>query len=123
MSVKMMQSLSSIKTVNSIFRANGEWKKNQMTPIRQVPFDAMIRCFSSRLMRGEEKVKEEKVGLLKNEKIRYPTMRVVYKDAVTNESAWKIMNRSEALAFAKSQSLDLVLGKKESCNIDHSFIL
>ena len=45
-----------------------------------------------------------------NEQIKFPSMRVVFKDPVTGASAWKIMERKEALEFAKSQSLDLILG-------------
>ena len=48
---------------------------------------------------------------LRNEQIKFPTMRVVFKDPVTGSSAWKIMDRKDAIDFAKSQSLDLILGK------------
>lgn len=36
-------------------------------------------------------------------------MRVVYKDPVTQENKWQILNRREAITFARSQQLDLVL--------------
>jgi len=48
-------------------------------------------------------------GLLKNEGIRYPSMRVVYKNSTTGESEWSVMTRVKALEFAKDQGLDLVL--------------
>ena len=56
---------------------------------------------------------------LRNEQIKYPSMRVVFKDPVTGTSAWKIMDRKDALDFAKSQSLDLILGMYVSNDIVH----
>jgi translation initiation factor IF-3 len=47
-------------------------------------------------------------GLLKNEGIRYPSMRVVYKNE-SGESEWAVMTRAKALEFAKKEGLDLVL--------------
>lgn len=41
-------------------------------------------------------------------------MRVVYEDPKTNETAWKIMERKEAIYFAKDLGLDLVLVNGES---------
>jgi hypothetical protein len=38
-------------------------------------------------------------------------MRVIFKNAETGKSEHTIMNRLEALAFAKDQRLDLILGK------------
>lgn len=52
---------------------------------------------------------------LRNEQIKYPSMRVVYKDPATGAGAWKIMERKEAIEFAKSQSLDLILGEATRC--------
>jgi len=49
-------------------------------------------------------------GMKKNGEIRFPTLRVVFKNEETGSSDWKIMSRSEALALAKSKSLDLLLG-------------
>ena len=48
-------------------------------------------------------------GLIKNEDIRFPSVRVVYKDSETGADGWKVLSRAEALAFAAKQSLDLVL--------------
>jgi translation initiation factor IF-3 len=50
-----------------------------------------------------------KSGPIKNEDIKQASVRVVYIDPETNENAWKIMEIKEALEFAKSQSLDLIL--------------
>jgi len=47
---------------------------------------------------------------LTNDQIRAPTMRVIFPDA-TGKNTWKIMDRNEALDFAKKLKLDLVLGK------------
>ena len=48
-------------------------------------------------------------GMVKNEGIKFPSMRVVFKDPETGANGWKLLNRSEALAFAKKMSLDLVM--------------
>ena len=56
---------------------------------------------------------EKKSGpdsILKNDKIKFETMRVIFKDTTTGTSSWQIMSRADALALAKSQDLDLVLG-------------
>ena len=50
-------------------------------------------------------------AVIRNNRITFPEMRVVYDDVTTGKSAWKIMKRGQALAFAKSKSLDLVLGE------------
>lgn len=49
-------------------------------------------------------------AIIRNNRITFPEMRVVYDDVTTGKSAWKIMKRGEALTFAKSKNLDLVLG-------------
>lgn len=49
-------------------------------------------------------------SIIRNNRIGYPEMRVVYDDVTTGKTAWKIMKRGEALTFARSKSLDLVLG-------------
>jgi len=41
-------------------------------------------------------------------------MRVVYEDPITKEKTHKVMSRKEALAFAKSLKLDLILGERLS---------
>ena len=46
---------------------------------------------------------------LLNDKIRAPTMRVIFVNG-EGKQEWKIMDRSEALNFAKQAQLDLVLG-------------
>ena len=50
-------------------------------------------------------------SVLANEAIPYSEMRVVYQDDRTEKSRWKIMKRMEAIDFARSQSLDLVVGE------------
>ena len=50
------------------------------------------------------------VAALKNNQIRCPVMRVVYKDKDTGENAHKILPRDEALELALLYELDLVLG-------------
>jgi hypothetical protein len=54
---------------------------------------------------------QQKSAVVRNEDIKFPSVRVVYKDSVTGESAWKILKRDDAIKFAQSQSLDLILGK------------
>jgi len=62
------------------------------------------------------------VSILRNEEIKFPTMRVVYKDPSTNENKWEILSRKDALKLAKQHSLDLILvnGKAEPpvCRLD-----
>jgi translation initiation factor IF-3 len=53
-------------------------------------------------------------SIIRNEGIKAKTMRVVYTDPATNESAWKIMERKEAIEFAKGMELDLVLVNGDS---------
>ena len=48
--------------------------------------------------------------ILKNEEIKFPSLRVVYKNDATGEEEWKIMPRADALAMAKLYELDLILG-------------
>lgn len=68
-----------------------------------------VRCFSRAQVK---KVVEEKVTL-RNTQIKFPTMRVIFKNAETGKSEHTIMNRLEALTFAKEQRLDLILGKEK----------
>lgn len=46
---------------------------------------------------------------LTNEQIKAASMRVIFPDPATGKNSWKIMDRSEALNFAKKLKLDLVL--------------
>lgn len=56
-------------------------------------------------------LKSSKLGQMKkNGEIKFPTLRVVFKNEETGASEWKIMTRKEALALANSKSLDLLLG-------------
>lgn len=61
-------------------------------------------------------------GILKNEGIKLPSMRVVYKNAETGASEWQVLTRKDALALAKKMSLDLVLVDAKStppvCRLD-----
>lgn len=52
--------------------------------------------------------------IVRNEAIKQKSMRVVYEDPKTNENAWKVMGRQEAISFAKGMGLDLVLVNGES---------
>lgn len=62
--------------------------------------------------KGEDKFSAAAAAesILINEKIRYPSMRVVFTNAVTGETEWKIMSRGDALFEASNRKLDLVLG-------------
>lgn len=51
---------------------------------------------------------------LRNNKIPFDTMRVVYTDPITNEKVWKIVSKSEALRMAQSFQLDLILVSDKS---------
>jgi translation initiation factor IF-3 len=48
-------------------------------------------------------------GILKNEDIRVPSMRVVYSNPESGASEWKVLARKEALLFAAKMKLDLVM--------------
>ena len=54
-------------------------------------------------------LKNASSAILRNEDIMAKEMRVVYTDPETSEGTWKIMNRKDALSFAKKLELDLVL--------------
>ena len=49
------------------------------------------------------------VSVVRNENIKFKSMRVVYQDVKTNENTWKMMERQEAITLAKTLGLDLVL--------------
>ena len=68
-----------------------------------------VRCrsFSKRVAFKRSVVNND---VIKNHRIVYPEIRVVFDDEATGKSTWKIMQRSEALEFAESKELDLVLG-------------
>jgi translation initiation factor IF-3 len=53
-------------------------------------------------------------GVVKNEEIKYPTLRVVMKDATTNQNTTKVLSRTEALSTAKKLGLDLILVQKDA---------
>ena len=59
----------------------------------------------------QQQQQQGKNNVIRNEKIKFPNLRVVYKDPVTGENSWKLMERKEAIKFAASLSLDLILGK------------
>jgi hypothetical protein len=48
--------------------------------------------------------------IIKNEEIKFPKVRVVYKDPQTSENTHQILERKEALELARKLDLDLVLG-------------
>ena len=66
--------------------------------------------------------------IVKNDEIsqEYGDLRVVYKNESTGKDEHKIMSRLEALNFAKSMSLDLILVSGSSnphvCRVDDSGI-
>ncbi len=61
---------------------------------------------------NEEISHENEVPLvLKNGDIKFPSMRVVWIDETTKESKWKIMNRADALNFAKELKTDIIVGE------------
>jgi translation initiation factor IF-3 len=48
--------------------------------------------------------------VLRNNKIKYPTLRVVYKDRDTGENTHKVLSRNDALDLARDYATDLILG-------------
>ena len=68
------------------------------------------------------KVPEKKIEILKNQEIQFPQMRVVFKNQDTGKDEHKLMTRLEAINFARSRSLDLVLVSSSSdppvCRLD-----
>ena len=64
-----------------------------------------LRLFTFRPLSNVSKDSET----LTNEKIQYPSLRVVYNNPDTNKPEWKILSRQDALQFAMSFDLDLVL--------------
>ena len=53
-------------------------------------------------------------AIKRNEDIKCANLRVVYSNPANGKNEWKILSRSEALLFAKSLSLDLILGTLSS---------
>ena len=49
-------------------------------------------------------------SVIKNEQIKSDKVRLIYIDTVTKKSAWKIMDRNEAINYAEDMNMDLVLG-------------
>eukprot|EP01041_Mallomonas_annulata_P007051 gene7051-14350_t len=62
-----------------------------------------------RLLSSKAPDKNVASTVIKNEQITSKSVRVVYKDPTTNKGEWKILQRKEAIAFAKGMGLDLVL--------------
>ena len=72
---------------------------------------ALMRINWSRSVAKFSSLKSNKLGeMKKNGEIKFPILRVVFKNEQTGANEWKIMTRKEALAFANSKSLDLLLG-------------
>jgi hypothetical protein len=57
-----------------------------------------------------KKVAKPIVDVLKNNKIKFPVMRVVYKDRDTGENTHQILARNDALDMAREYATDLILG-------------
>lgn len=71
----------------------------------------LMRISWSRSVAQFSSLKSSKLGKMKkNGDIKFPTLRVVFKNEDTGASEWKIMTRKDAMAMAKSKSLDLLLG-------------
>lgn len=70
------------------------------------------------------KVKDSKPEILKNEEIKYPNLRVVFKNEDSGKEEHKLMARLEAINFARSRSLDLILVSSTSdppvCRLDNA---
>jgi hypothetical protein len=77
---------------------------------RKSIIDATIRGHAVRYIVRQFASKDQGIKILKNEEIKCPNMRVVYKDPTTSESKWEILDRKAALNLAKRYQLDLVLG-------------
>lgn len=72
---------------------------------------ALMRINWSRAVAKFSSLKNSKLDQMKkNGDIKFPTLRVVFKNEETGASEWRIMTRKEALALANSKSLDLLLG-------------
>ena len=72
---------------------------------------SLMRINWSRSVAKFSSLKSNKLGeMKKNGEIKFPTLRVVFKNEETGANEWKIMTRKEALALANSKSLDLLLG-------------
>jgi translation initiation factor IF-3 len=54
----------------------------------------------------------QRTGIVKNESIKFPELRVIYEDGGGNK--WAIMSRREALLFAQQRRTDLVLVSSSS---------
>lgn len=55
------------------------------------------------------KVKSKVDDVVKNERIKFPEVRVVFEDE-TGKSNWQVLSRGDALKLAKSKRMDLILG-------------
>jgi hypothetical protein len=56
------------------------------------------------------KVKSKVDEVVRNEKIKFPEVRVVFEDDATGKSNWQVLSRGDALKLAKSKKMDLILG-------------
>lgn len=65
-----------------------------------------------------KKVVAPVVEILANNKIKFPILRVVYKDRDTGENTHKVMSRNDALDLAREYATDLLLG---DCIFPQSF--
>lgn len=66
-----------------------------------------------------KKVVAPVVEILANNKIKFPILRVVYKDRDTGENTHKVMSRNDALDLAREYATDLLLG---DCIFPQSFV-
>ena len=80
----------------------------------------------AKLVAGSKSVKSGK-DMVKNEAITHPELRVVYKNETSGVDEHKVMSRLEALNFARSLSLDLILVSASStppvCKVENSGLL
>lgn len=54
-------------------------------------------------------VQSQQQVIIRNEAITAKEVRVVFQDPTTGKNEWKVLSKSEALALARSMSLDLIL--------------
>ena len=88
-----------------LFKSHNVFRK-RTSPL----FCPMSGILSMKFSSGDEESSGNKS--VRNYDIKESEMRVVYIDEVTQKSEWKIMQRAEALKFAQSMYMDLVLGIK-----------
>jgi hypothetical protein len=93
---------TSFSRSSSLLRVVGSFKPASIQTLRKA---VVAHAFSS--VRPKEAAN---ATVIKNESIRFPTMRVVYPEE-DGKKGWKIMSRKEALDLASLKKMDLLIGK------------